>query len=867
MKKVAIFLVFFLFTTLIHAQQVVYQSYTVTGNETWNLAAYPDGVLIMDTLIIKKNGYLTVNNVEISFAFQASVLVEIGGKLVAYGTSFIPNVAHEYWNGIVVRGNPKYSCYNYSEQGLLYLDNNCFIKGGFKAIITDDGTGTKTGGALIVIKNTTFKDCWPSVEVGASPQGHASIYKSTFISTDEIGLYEYPVAYYDHVPPGILSWHTTASIIECEFISQATLIPWGSYAVGAVGGNVLVKDNTITNWTVGAYGVSFDPTDIIVVQDNEINAFSEGVFLDRQTNSVIVRNDFKIGNNTASHAGYFLSSNNYTFEDNNISNLGNWASRYGIFVQSTGPYINEIYRNSFNNLYTAVKTRYNERTPSGEGLTIKCNQFSNCRFDIFNFQDGTGYGLAEYQGSMANAPDAPAGNEFSYYGIGYSDITNLGSHFNYIFHNSTFKHFEPFFYTSYSITKIPNTGTLAAYDPELSCPSNFPLGGGGSIEPGNEELKSGMIDAKNASDQIKLLISQILDGGNTQEIVSNISGSFPDEAYQVYLELMQLSPYLSNDAIDAAINNETTIPNAMIRDIMVANAHSAKDNALLEKLEMRSTPMSDEMKSEIWAGLDVASALENLESIKSYYDHTASKNYKILLHRYMSDTVNPDQPNEELIDLLSSAGSIESFYHLAFLYLKSGNYTTAESVLSNIPGDFDLSSTQNDEYNAMQMYFNIRKQMHQNGQMVGAATADQLTDLLVIAENDWGMASSYAQSVLFANDMWETIRPPEEEVKSSPAKADEYYRLKAIDKKSNALHIAPCPTSDFIVVKHSSDNMTGYSTLEIHGVNGKLIKRLSVEATSFEKVINVSDLSPGNYVISLINNGKWIESGNFTVVK
>ncbi|MDY0104671.1 MAG: T9SS type A sorting domain-containing protein [Lentimicrobium sp.] len=76
-----------------------------------------------------------------------------------------------------------------------------------------------------------------------------------------------------------------------------------------------------------------------------------------------------------------------------------------------------------------------------------------------------------------------------------------------------------------------------------------------------------------------------------------------------------------------------------------------------------------------------------------------------------------------------------------------------------------------------------------------------------------------------------------------------------------------CPARDFIVVKHSSDNLAGYSTLEIHGVSGKLIKRLSVEAKSFEKVINVSDLAPGNYVISLINNDKWIESSNFTVVK
>ena len=137
MKKALLIIIAILISASISAQLVIYQTYTVTGYETWDLSSYPDGVLIQDQLIIDNGGLLTINDIEINFAFQANVLVKIGGKLVAYNTSFKPFVDFEYWNGITVKGNPAYPYNNYAQQGILLLDENGILEGGFRAVWTE----------------------------------------------------------------------------------------------------------------------------------------------------------------------------------------------------------------------------------------------------------------------------------------------------------------------------------------------------------------------------------------------------------------------------------------------------------------------------------------------------------------------------------------------------------------------------------------------------------------------------------------------------------------------------------------------------------------------------------------------------------
>ncbi len=93
--------------------------------------------------------------------------------------------------------------------------------------------------------------------------------------------------------------------------------------------------------------------------------------------------------------------------------------------------------------------------------------------------------------------------------------------------------------------------------------------------------------------------------GIQKSLNSEIETSSPPEAVQVYNELMAESPNLSEAVVESTIEKETVLPNAMVRDVMVANPHTAKSLVLLEKLDDRFDPMPDYMKAQILAGRSI----------------------------------------------------------------------------------------------------------------------------------------------------------------------------------------------------------------------------------------------------------------------
>jgi hypothetical protein len=308
---------------------------------------------------------------------------------------------------------------------------------------------------------------------------------------------------------------------------------------------------------------------------------------------------------------------------------------------------------------------------------------------------------------------------------------------------------------------------------------------------------------------------------------------------------------------------------------MVANPHSAKENELLTAIDERTTTMPDDMKAQIWEGLDLTSALEELESIRAYYAQKADKNHRLLVQYYMADTLDVPASKQALTELLEMGIKPESYYQLAFMNLEDGDYTLGEQLLNTVPNVFDLNSFQCEELTSLQEYINIRKQMYQNGQFLGTISEDQLDALLDIAETGQGIGRGYARNILNMHGLWDFPDMGDEGLKTGltdntwqlSAKAVEYERLKNVSTENMYLTIAPNPAKDYIIVQLTTEVLFENTYLQINSADGKLIDQIPVTKNLGETIIDVSKLTPGAYTLVLINDKNLLDRTKFVIVK
>nr|NQU93945.1 hypothetical protein [Bacteroidota bacterium] len=311
---------------------------------------------------------------------------------------------------------------------------------------------------------------------------------------------------------------------------------------------------------------------------------------------------------TAANEGYGLyldECTQYWVEDNEFEASSGRPSQtgIGIYVNESGAQANEIYLNSFDNVEFAVITLGINRTNriSGEGLVIRCNDYNNTLMDETIVYDGvddpppSNEGIALHQGSNTTNILDMAGNLF-YYNTStsgdYDDLNNESNLFNYYYSdNAGALEVEPLDLTNNTVNK--NEKTTAPWTHENGCPSGLTSGGGG----GSEESRSAMVESQSAIESTEAVLAALIDGGDTETLNSEVETSTPPEAAEVYTGLMAESPNLSETVVESSIEKEEVLPNSMVRDIMVANPHTALSLQLLGKLDDRLDPMPAYMKA------------------------------------------------------------------------------------------------------------------------------------------------------------------------------------------------------------------------------------------------------------------------------
>ena len=312
------------------------------------------------------------------------------------------------------------------------------------------------------------------------------------------------------------------------------------------------------------------------------------------------------------------------------------------------------------------------------------------------------------------------------------------------------------------------------------------------------------------------------------------------------------SPYLSDTVMKSAINKENVLPNAMIRDVLVANPQSAKSTEILDRINERIDPMTEEMIGEILEGRNVEGALEILEDNLALHMTSKYKSLHRLESYYKHDTLDISGSKDSLIRIWSQETDPSILYKLAFLHLYNIDSINCLSTLDLIPQQINFSQQDQEEYDEYSELMNLLWGLRNGSSALDSLVEEQLISL---SSND-SKPGSIARNVLIANGIIDYIEPIylADNLKSSLV-------IPENPKKENSnvhrLKVHPNPANEYIIVSYDLTGLTGDFQIIITSSEGKPIIHRSLTGIKNQIIISTVKISSSMYVVNLVKGDRY----------
>jgi hypothetical protein len=849
---------------------------TLFNTKTWNCS-----IALHNDLIIENGASLTIKK-EVYMPPQAKIIVKRGGILIVDGGK-ITSSCGEMWKGIEVWGDPTLSSIG-DNHGMVVVINEGTIENAIVGIQT-----------VKMVESGGFSD--PDL---AYAGGIVQTVNANFINNKTaISYYKYPATGYTHIYSGFnyfSDFKTNESYIgstapdyfvrmsevnkvkykACTFINNKPQHHYGS-GIYSINSQYILESyefgSTIENCifedlNYGIYGLSTTPNRFPEILKAEFNNNFKGIYFSAITLSKVWDCDFTTTPNQSGGYGLYLDGcKGYRIEGNSFTQTTEDA--IGIIVNDTRPTEGElIYRNKFHDMKFGIIAQNRNRNRAGIGLVLKCNEYDNtywnevvtCKVPFMT----TEYGIASSQGANGSAPDAPAGNLFSNTGpTGVAtDIYNDANNITYYYHDYPLEALYPEFHTPIKVNPIP----VYALWNQFSCPPTNEGSDGGQAS--ESELMEDLALSGFNVDSIQGVINILKDGGSTEDMKWEVDMSTPPETYEVYNELVNNSPYISDTVMEAAIEKEAVLPNVMIRDVMVANPHNAKNEELMTKIEERSDPMPEYMKAQILQGRSLVSVFEDLQSEYAFYKQKRKEVYTQLVETYLNDTLNPESALNSLESLLANEHDLSAKYQQAALSVEQGAWDTGLDLINDIPQQFNLTEEEVAENDQIEELYSMMAQLATEGKTMMDASSAQINELVVIEASETGTSSVYSRNILIdlaAMEYEEPILLPDAYKVAEVQQEQEV--LKQMLAEHHYLKVFPNPAGDYLIIEHNLEMENESAYIEIGNIRGETIRQVQLTGKHNQLTVDIKMLEPGVYISTLFNDKKEIESVKFTKVK
>ncbi|MFA8300109.1 MAG: T9SS type A sorting domain-containing protein [Hyphomicrobiales bacterium] len=871
--------------TLIIDKEIIFDEIYNFGNKQFS----NDNIFLDKQIEIVKGGKLIVKNT-IRFDENYGIKIHPGGQLIVEKKGLLTSLkgSDKKWKGVTLAGNRRVGNSQVSKQP--YVE----INGG---AIENAEVGINCGmGGIINSESGTIRNCRYCVGIGDySYTSKARFKKTNFLIDDN---------YYGDSKPEALVFVEDIDGVEFEDCIFEDKSSYDLYynnihhvkGIKIENSSVVVKNkNKFTsssqanfrNLEYGIYATTESPNPDIEVDKQSFKNCLFSVYLNNYKNSSITRNDMDVPfvpslsfevDRVMTYGLYLDGCTGYTVQENLFH--GSYENGLGVYVLNSGRSSNEIYNNTYKDLYVGISAIGENRKSRSEGLCVKCNDFSGCKLDVnvaaekksgliigdiisvgvddIAFPDhfryspergstSTNIGIAYNQGYFSNNTKDQAGNTFSK--TSDVNIKNTAGYFLYVHHKKDDDfNLAPEEESKLSVQECEQT----KYEKSKSCPSKL----------GRSDFIFDYIDiVREADTRERALTNELsnrVDGGNTSMLNNTVANAFSDDTYKVKNELDKSSPYLSERVVLSTIEREDLIPNPMVRDIIIKNPLVAKSDIVINSLTNRTLPMPSYMKDQILKARTATGAREKLESEIAAWKSVKSDAIKELCRYYKEN-----EQIDKLEELLLNEKQVQNYYELIFISINSGDYNKARDLYNKIAIDFELTEREEYSYQRYQKLIDVVILMHSKSLKAKDLEEEKINVLKELCVMDQDAPGRYARSILLDADLIEYKEPivlPDFSSNMKEAKITE-------DKteENQLIQLYPNPAKDYIVVEYNT-KAVGEMLLKLVDLKGNTIFTQIVDGQD-QLTIDTRSYNAGTYILQILEGKTIAESIKVNIVK
>jgi hypothetical protein len=642
-------------------------------------------------------------------------------------------------------------------------------------------------------------------------------------------------------------------------------------------GQTLVR-NTFTNLDHGIELFDTGFGSYATIHQNDFTNNIAGIYANGMTGFAVTENLFTVGDNAVGLVGdvdisfngfhralFSTVSYGFIIRDNTLVQASTGVAQplvgtEGIVVGYTRDHNDVVFRNNATGLERAfvgegisadVSNSYSGRIV---GLQFHCNESDNNAVNFLSRTVNTNdeFEMAQQTIRYFQGDRRPADNRFDLWPLDTPDRWDFSvdteTPLDYFFREPITSGqwiYRPLSYTTDPPRLFPHErpnliGSICNDRPSYNLDQLSNMEGTGLME----DLEDQLLVAKLAYGNVRFIHQQMVDGGDHDEVVQEISSTWPNEAWQLRQYLLDLSPFLSTESLKNAVN-KPSFPMAMKAEVCIANPDATKKEGftkwlLTEALE----PMPEYLVQLIEQSWDTRTFRTDMEL--ELAEHHATLSYMANEMRYVEH--QQAQPSAAVVrGTWQQVRTTAARYAEANIWLGEGNYSAAHNVVSSIPQEHDLRSPEQLERLRMLDYITLLQNAANAGRAAHELTTAEVNQLKAMSDGQYDRAANWISNLLCV--YYGHCRPPRTGGEVGGDKNLRTQNSQLPPLRDNVIHLAPNPAQTWVTLTYSLLEEPANGWVHVKDVTGRSLISERLAGIEGQLVLDTRQLAKGTYTV------------------